>query len=124
MKKARYITAGLLFCALSATSTVYAAGTAVTNANPGEALTITGTGVPGAKNVVFTPSTNVNMSADSMATSFAVNGWHDQADQKKNGQAYGMAADSNKMFFLDISTTAGVAVTATNSTAFSGWNTM
>ena len=124
MKKILYITAGLLFCALSSTSSVYAA---VKNGTPGGVLNIpvTPAGVPGAQPIAFTPSTNVNMGADVVSTSFAINAWHDQADQKKNGQAYGMAADSNKMFFLDISGTAATAVSGTNAgAAFAGWNTM
>ena len=116
---------GILLCAFSVNNT-FAAN--IDNANPGETVTITVT-VPGAQDVEFNPSTNVNILGESDATSFAVSGWHEQAVQKDSGQAYLMSADENKMFFMDISAD-GEAVPAdgdraTNFANFKGvWNTL
>ena len=52
--------------------------------------------------------------------------YHEQANQKSSGQAYGMTSESNKMYFMDISSTAApTTFTGTNESAFgSDWNTM
>ena len=120
MKKLLYITFGLFICALSANS---ANAAALQQAGSGGAVTVVVTSgaaggtVPGAKNIDFNPSSNVNMSGASDSTSWAVAGYHTQADRKANGQQYGMAANSNAMWFRDISTAGFTVVNTTNSGA-------
>jgi len=67
------------------------------------------------------------MLGTSSASSYAVIAWHQQAVDKDSGQAFAMAADENKMFFMDISEN-GEAVPTTIGTNFAGlgddWNTM
>ena len=91
----------------------------------GKPVSIATAGNAAAPDVTFNPSTNVIMTGVSVATAFAISGYHDQAVGKSNGQVYGMGSNSNKMFMKDIS---GGAPTATSSTviatAFSGWYTM
>lgn len=91
---------------------------------PGLELTFTPTStfVPGAAPLVFTPSAQVNMAAQSVRTSFQLNAYHSAVLGKASGQGYGMAGDSKKVFFIDISPTGHtwVAVSGTNKTAFTG----
>lgn len=116
------IAAGLLFCSFSSNTSL--ATVNIENTEPGGVVSFS-PGVAGAPDPIeFTPSTNVNIGGQSDATSFAINSWHEQASSKTAGQAYGMTSDSNKMFFMDISTTAGSAVTGTTAAAFSGYTTI
>ena len=102
------------------------ASVSVANTNPGDPVTVTPTNVSGAANLVFNPSTNVIIDGDSDETSFAIWGYHSQVLGKSSGQAYGMAADTNKLFFLDISgLSAAPTVTGTNAAAaFTAWTTI
>lgn len=66
-------------------------------------IAVTATGTPTAAGpLTFTPSTKVRISGSSSATSFAMASYHTGVLGKKAAQAYGMAADSNKQFVLDI----------------------
>lgn len=128
MKVNFYITLGILFCALTVNNSFAADGDIENAGDPGTPVTITHS-VAGAQPIVFNPSTNVNILGQSDSTSFAVSGWHEQADQKDSGQAYLMTADENKMFFMDISSAGETAPVAsdvgTNFTDFGGnWNTL
>ena len=79
--------------------------------------------VPGAVALSFTPSAQVVMDGKSVRTSFAINAYHGAVLNKASGQAYGMAADSKKVYFLDISTvTAYASPTGTTAATFSGAN--
>ena len=114
--------AGFLLCPFSANNT-YASDVAQTT--PGGVVTVAATAVAGAQPITFNPSTNVNMDGATSATAFAIDGWHEQAELKTAGQGYGMASDTNKMFFIDISQAiSATTITGTNSGAFSSWNTM
>lgn len=121
MKKTLCIV-GLLFCIITITSTVQASMTQTNGV-----VTITTAGVQGAQSIVFNPSSQVVMSGNTVSTSFVIASHHTQANLKKAGQQYGMAADSNSVWFKDISTaTADVISTATNKNAFTAgtWFTM
>ncbi|MDD2464683.1 MAG: hypothetical protein PHI97_11870 [Desulfobulbus sp.] len=121
MKKILCMATGLLLCTFSAQNIFAAAFSGVSGAD----VTVSASNVSGATNITFTPSTNVNIYGTSVSTSFAAIAYHDQANQKKAGQAYGMTSDSNKMHFLDISSTAApTSFTGTNEAAFSSWNTL
>ena len=126
MKKIFCIIAGLLFCAFSTNSSYAASGDVTQTGGAGGEMTIDTTNNAASADLKFNPSTNVVMMGQSSATSFAVAGFHNQANQKAKGQVYGMATDSNKMFFNDISSTAAPTdiSTTTAAAAFSGWYTM
>ena len=75
--------------------------------------------------VTFTPSTKVRISGGSSAGSFGMASYHTGVVGKKAAQAYGMSADSNKQFVLDISdvgdndaSDAILVIGDTNSSAF------
>ena len=125
MKKTFSIAAGLLLCAFTIAGTVHAA--AFSQAADGK-VTVSATGVQGAKDIEFNPSSQVKMSGASVSTSFAIAAYHTQANQKKAGQQYGMAAESNALWFKDISATAVTtlsAQTTNKASAFgTGWYTM
>lgn len=88
------------FLSQSATSAVF------DNGATGGVVTITTAGVATATgSLTFDPSTKVRISGGSSATSFAMAAYHTGVVGKKAAQAYGMAADSNKQFVLDISDT-------------------
>jgi hypothetical protein len=125
MKKTLLIAAGILFCVPIAHN---ALGAMSQDATTGT-VTITAGAVAGAQSITFDPSTNVQMNGNSMATSFAIGAYHSQALRKASGQAYGMAADSSKMYFQDISDSTaytGLVGAGTNqSTSFTttkNWN--
>jgi len=118
MKKLLYITFGLFICALSVNNANAAALTQTGGAGSEVTVVVNTANVPGAKSIIFNPSSNVNMSGASDSTSWALAGYHTQANQKANGQQYGMAANSNAMWFADISTTAAGTITGTTSAAF------
>jgi hypothetical protein len=123
MKKALFIPAVLICCFYTISNAI--AGTFTSE--KGAQITIAADAVPGAQPIIFNPSTNVNVDGQSDSTSFAVTAWHEQAEGKSSGQAYGMAADSNKMFFIDISDANNIpSGVGTNSGDFSGgdWHTM
>lgn len=112
MKKTLYIAMALMFCAISASSSFAAdeetggdggAATGITQDGSGGTVTIPAGSVDGAQPIEFNPSTNVNIVGTSTATDFGIAGWHTQALKKAAGQAYAMIADSNKMYFMDIS---------------------
>lgn len=123
MKK--YITslACIAIIGFAANSTTAADNVDVVQSVAGGPVTIA-VSITGAPDVTFNPSTNVNMNGKTAPNAFQISGYHDAANVKANGQAYGMASDVNKLFWLDISTTAYVEPTGTNSTAFGSWNTL
>ncbi len=94
----------------------------------GTAVTVDAGNVAGAQDVTFNPSTNVVMSGVANSTQYAIGAYHTQALEKASGQAYGMASDANKIYFMDISQTGATpAVTGSNATFFStanDWNIM
>lgn len=128
MKKILLIAAGILISTAPVHNAFAAALTQAGGA--GTAVTVVGTGVAGAQSIVFNPSTNVSMSGNSVATNFAIAGYHTQALRKASGQAYGMGSDSNKMYFQDISNSTaytGVAAGTSQATSFTtalNWNQM
>ena len=98
--------------------------TAFTQSEAGAPVTMT-IAVAGAPNFQFNPSTNVVLDGQSDATSFAIYSYHENVLNKNSGQEYGMTSGVNKIYFLDISSsTAASTPTATDSTAFTGWNQM
>lgn len=124
MKKTFLFVAGMLLC----TPLAYTANAVnLVQANPGDDVTIA-INVPGAPaNMTFSPSTNVNMFGSSDETSFGIGAYHEQALNKNAGQAYAMIADSNKMYFQDISTTTTEPTIPTSSggiKASADWTTM
>lgn len=127
MKKTLLLVTGMLLCAPLA-YTANAVDLAQTN--PGDQVTITLTAgkVPGAPaKMTFDPSTNVKMFGSSDAQSFGIGAYHEQALNKKAGQAYAMIADSNKMYFQDISETSTAPTIPTSSggiKASAVWTTM
>ena len=81
--------------------------------------------VPGAVPLSFIPSAQVNIAGSSVRTAFQINAYHQAVLGKSSGQGYGMASDSKKVYFLDISTvTTWTAVSGTNVSAFSGWTSL
>lgn len=123
MKKTFSIVAGLLVCAFTIAGTVQAAD--LTQAADG-AVTVDAGSVEGAKDIVFNPSSQVKMSGASETGNFAIAAYHTQAQNKKAGQQYGMASDSNALWFKDISeTTADTVDTTKAADAFgTDWYTM
>ena len=73
-------------------------------------ITPTPTNVPGADPMIFNPSPQVQMSWASTDGGFAVNAVHASALETTGGQAYGMSADTNKVFFKSVSSAASVLV--------------
>jgi hypothetical protein len=123
MKKLLLIAAGILLCA-SPAHNVFAAD--LDQDDAGETVTVDASTVPGAQDIEFNPSTNVVMTGASEATSFAIGAYHEQALNKTAGQSYGMAADTNSIFFQDLSPagTGDGTVTGTNASEFTtanGW---
>lgn len=55
-----------------------------------------------AGNLEFNPSTKVRITGGSDVTSYALSAYHTGVLGKASAQAYGMAADSNKQYVLDI----------------------
>lgn len=86
----------------------------------GDTMTIDASGIPGADNLTFNPSPRVNMTGRSSAMGFAHNGVHQQALETEGGKAYGMASDTNRVFFVSVAAdgSALVAVTTSNSDEF------
>lgn len=73
------------------------------NGDTGGLVSIASTNVATAAGpLTFTPSTKVRIVGASDSTSFAMASYHTGVIGKKSAQAYGMAADSNKQFVLDI----------------------
>lgn len=124
MKKILFVAAGLFLCALTIQNIANAAS--LSQPNVGGPVTVSATNVSGAKSIVFTPSSNVVMTGVSEKTSWALGAYHTQAMNKKNGQGYGMAADSNKVWFQDISSATTLSITTTTAAAAFGspWNSM
>lgn len=93
----------------------------------GASITITPTAlVPGAQPLVFNPSSQVNISGGTERTGFAVYTGHEAVKGKDAGQNYGMASDSNDVFWIKAPATYAALSGKTNSTAFTGtgWNRM
>ena len=73
------------------------------NGDTGGEVSIASTNVATAAGpLTFTPSTKVRLVGASDDTSFAMASYHTGVIGKTAAQAYGMAADSNKQFVLDI----------------------
>ncbi len=128
MKKTLYILVAASVFSLLTIHTSAMAAKQVSNATAGATVTVN-SDTPGASNLVFNPSTNVNIDGQSDATAFAIFGWHDQTELKASGQAYGMASDENKLYFTNISDDmvildATIAAVGTNSAAFADWTTI
>lgn len=123
MKKNFYIAAALLASSFFATN---ALAVDLVQSNPGDnaVFTPTATGVPGATALDFSPSNNVVMDGTSEETGFLINGYHTAALGKAAGQAYGMTADSNTIWFLVIEEEAdatAIQVAGTNSGDLTGY---
>lgn len=113
MKKTLLIAATILSCAPFVHNAFAAEGGGVfTQSTAGEKVVI-GVTVDGAQDIEFNPSTNVSLVGVSNDTSFGIAAYHEQAVKKSSGQAYAMMADSNKMYFMDISPAGVTLPTAT-----------
>ena len=124
MKKALYIICTAALCGFWISN---ANAVDITQTAAGDPVTLTTANVAGDPGFTFNPSTGVIMDGESDETSFAISAYHKATINKASGQAYGMAADVNKLFFMDISGDSVTAtITGTTSTAaFSGdWVTM
>ena len=132
MKKALLVLAAIVSMGFIATTT-YAASGEIDQADNGM-VTIDCTNMINAgdvaANLEFQPSTNVILSGASSSTSFAAATYHEQVEDKDGGRQYGMAADTNVIFWLNISEDgngqAVVDVAATTSAVFplADWNTL
>ena len=111
---------GLAFIsAMLFTASVYAAD--YESANPGDSITIDASSVSGAQDPVFNPSPQVTILLNVGADKFATAAVHRQALDTTDGKEYGMAYDSTKIYFYDVSAvTTVVDITTSSSTAFSG----
>lgn len=125
MKKIFLTIAAVSLCSAFIATNSMAVG--LTQANAGDAVTITVTGTAPAF-TAFNPSTNVIMKGTTIATEFAVSAYHLQVLAKSSGKAFGMASDSSAMYYLDISPPGTVDsatdVSASDSTAFSTYTPM
>ena len=101
------------------TATSSSAGLAYATATPGAVMTITPTValVPGAAPLVFKPSPKVSMDGMSALTGFAHNGVHNAALAVSGGQKYGMASDTNKVYFAVVEATNSAISDITTSTS-------
>lgn len=88
-------------------------------------LAITTAAISGAvSNFVFKPSPSVRMIGSADDTGFAEAAVHLSAEGKSDGKAYGMASDSNQVWWMDVgvATLAATAAAAdTNSAALTGY---
>lgn len=74
-----------------------------------------------APDFVFKPSPQVDMRGESDATGYAVGAAHHSALGKTDGKEYGMASDSNQVWWVDVSGEGTIIdVVGTNSAALSG----
>lgn len=120
MKKFSMFMALLAFGIFTSQSSIAAVSDAKT---AGAAIVLDATtNVPGSSVINFNPSAQVSISVSSDTTAFAVAGGHDAVQGKDQGQNYGMASDSSNVFWSNAGTTAYATVSASNSSAFSGWN--
>ncbi len=87
-------------------------------AAPGTPLTIA-IALTGAPDLIFKTSPQVGMTYISDAAGFSENAAHAAAYLTSGGQAYGMADDTNKIYWLSIETIAAItAVTVASSVQF------
>ena len=91
----------------------------LTNSAPGETIRYTPviTGYTGTlSDFVFSPSPAIETTGDVDDTCFAVAAAHNGALGKTDGKEYGMACDTNQVWWADVSTTASLfAIGGTNS---------
>jgi len=119
MKKSMYLTLGA--CLVSVVALCSNANTADLTTGANGLVTIDASNVAGAPDLTFNPSSNVIMDGESSATAFQENAYHTSVLNKASGQAYGMSSSSNKVWFLDISTTSSYgAPSGTTAAAFTG----
>lgn len=86
----------------------------------GDVFTVPTTNVPGAAVFEFKPSPKVNMTGQSSSIGFAHDAVHMSALGVSGGQSYGMAGDTNKVFFKVVETSGDVLYTiATSNSTFS-----
>ena len=123
MKKSLCLTLGACLISIVA---LYSNANATTfnNGTGGQvSFTITTPGAP--TPFTFNPSSNVAMAGVSVATAFQENAYHTAVLNKASGQSFGMASNSNKIWFNDISSTSSyTAPTGSTSATFSGWNSI
>jgi hypothetical protein len=122
MKKNNFYIAAALFAGSLLATNAQALDLAQGAAGEVASFTVT---IPGAKDLLFSPSNNVVMNGESEETSFQVNGYHTAALGKAAGQAYAMTADSNTMWFFaieDETADTAFAIGGTNSGDLSGAN--
>lgn len=104
--------------------TLSAQAAAITQAGGAGAVVTTGASGSGGA-LRFNPSPSVLMAGSSTETTFAIAAGHNQAVGKADGKAFGLAADSNKTYWLEL--TADTVVTNfadTDSSTFNAsWNT-
>ena len=92
-------------------------------ANPGSTIEIdASTGIPGSDVMRFNPSPQVQMSWWTNRDGFAHNAVHTAAIETPGGMVYGMAGDTNKVFWMSAAPAnfALTAVSTANSTEFKG----
>lgn len=66
-------------------------------------VTVIGTNVNNAPNIVFGASSQVIVDGESEATAFAHAAYHKQVEDKKNGRQFAMHSDVSTLYWLDIS---------------------
>ncbi|MCL7488664.1 MAG: hypothetical protein M8357_10885 [Desulfobulbaceae bacterium] len=87
----------------------------------GAQVTIEAAGIDGADPLVFNPSPQVQMSVISRASGFSLNGVHASALETAGGQAYGMADDTNKVFWISVQAENSTLVAVTTSSSDEFW---
>ncbi len=107
MKKYMILASAVLFSLTMASGALAAAGDysqpgANASEKAGKLVTVDASGVAGANNITFKPSSGVIIAGKSFATNFIHGGYHLQADGKDAGQAYAMNGTSSYVYFAKL----------------------
>jgi hypothetical protein len=93
------------------------------NGSGGAAVECATDNVAGVSTFNFSPSPAVITDGDSFQNKFVIGAVHEQALDNTGGKEYGMAYDSTKVYWFDVSGTDTMeAVTGSDSSIFSSWN--
>lgn len=108
----------MCMCMLASANAQVSAGP--TSAGDPITITPTAANIPGAQPLVFKPSPQVVMSYYSNFNGFSLNAVHNAAIETPGGQAYGMASDTNKVYWVSVEAegSALVAVATASSVEF------
>ena len=128
MKKSSCLTLGAcLIGIVTLCSNANAASGDVSQNASTNVVTIDTTNNTAAPDLTFNPSTNVAVAGESSATAFQINAYHTAVLNKTSGQSFGMASNSNKVWFDDISGDASYNTPTGTSTAnfvTKGWSSI